>query len=71
MDWLKDCEVIYDLDLNKNCVGLDLCPNKGEYSIFVGLDTSNVSAAAGWLIEEGIMPLTINDEVLKQDLKVM
>ena len=68
---LRDCELNFDTDLNKNCVVYDLCFKECDFSTFFGFVTWNFSAAAGWLIVEENMPLTVNEEVLKQDLKVM
>ena len=68
---IKDCALNIDLDYIKDCAVLDLYIKECEFSTRVGFDSWNFSSAAGWLYVEDTMPLQVNDQVLKQDLKVM
>ena len=68
---LRDCVLDIDTDFDKNCVVYDLCLKECDFSTFLGFLTWNFSSAAGRLIVEETMPLNVNEEVLKQDLKVM
>ena len=68
---IKDCDLDFDFELYMNCDVNDLLIRKCDNSTLFGFNTWNVSLSAGRPHLEETMPLTVNDEVLKQDLKVM
>ena len=67
----KDCELEFDFDLYMNCDVNDLSLRKCDISALLGFYSWNVSLPARRPHLEETMPLTVNEEVLKQDLKVM
>ena len=71
LELIKDCAVNIDLDFIKDCDVLDLFIKECEFSTDIGFDSCNFSSEASRLFVDETMPLYVNEEVLKQDLKVM
>ena len=68
---IKDCALEFDLDIYMNCDVNDLRIRKCENSSLFGFYSWNVSLPARRPHPEETMPLAVNEEVLKQGLKVM
>ena len=67
----KDCELNINWNKIKDCVVIDLELKECVFSARFGCYSWNFSSEACRLIVEETMPLYVNDNVLKQDLKVM
>ena len=71
LELIKDCALNFDLEYIKDVVVLDLDIKECEISTSIGFDSCNFFSAASRLSVDETMPLHVNDQVLKQDLKVM
>ena len=69
--FFKDCALNIELIYDKDCDVIELYIKECEFSARFGFDSWNFSSAAGWLNVEDRMTFQVNDQVLKQDLKVM
>ena len=71
LELIKDCVVNIDLEFIKDCEVFDRFIIECDFSTDTGFDSWNFSSEASRLFVDDTMPLHVNDEVLKQDLKVM